>query len=207
MAFTPSTPGIRKSIRVTSGRCFFQSSAACCPSPVSATTSISASCLMIATNPSRTTVWSSATRTRITFDLRPSKAPSTGSELETNVVSPDRIFSRMLASVRSCFKVPENDLNFSALTRHGTQDELTTHLVHSFFHSNQPKAFVFRVQIKSNAIVHETKLDFIRTNGQRGSEVSRSGMFDRICQRFLGHAQQARFPLCRHHWLITFQMK
>src|ERR1043166_1774362 len=59
---------MRKSISVMSGRCFFQSSAACCPSPVSATTSMSASCLMIATSPSRTTVWYARIIVLTTYD-------------------------------------------------------------------------------------------------------------------------------------------
>src|SRR6185295_6588121 len=176
MAFTPSMPGIRKSINVMSGRCFFQSSAACCPSPVSATTSMSASCLMIATRPSRTTVWSSATRTRITLGFFP--LPSIGRVtalasrffrvwLETEDVSPVCIFSRMFTSLVGLMYgwILQDNLNLRALTGHGTQDELTTNLINSFFHSYQSETFMFSMQVKSNAVIHKTELDFIRCNG------------------------------------------
>src|SRR5438552_6075856 len=208
MAFTPSSPGIRKSINVMSGRCFFQSAAACCPSPVSATTSMSASCLMIATRPSRTTVWSSATRTRMTFVFRP-PARFLCPRLETKDVSPARMFSRMFASVvRFWFNwVIQNNLNFRALAWPGTQDELATHLVNAFFHSQQSKAFVFRVQVKSSTVVNKTELDLVRANDQSGSEVFRFRVFDCIGQRLLGDSQQALFPFWSHRWLVSFQMK
>src|SRR6266850_5679188 len=204
MAFTPSMPGIRKSINVMSGRCCFQSSAACCPSPVSATTSMSASCLMIATRPSRTTVWSSATRTRITSNFRPPPARFLFPGLATKAVSPPRIFSRMFASIAGLWFgwVIQNDLNLRALTRQGTQDELTTDLVNAFFHSHQSEAFMFRVQVKSNTVVHKTELDFIRGNSQSGSEHLRFRVFDRVRQRLLGDSQQALFPIRRHRRLV-----
>src|SRR5437867_3711453 len=191
MAFTPSSPGIRKSINVMSGRCFFQSSAACCPSPVSATTSMSGSCLMMAIRPSRTTVWSSATRTRMTFAFRPLVARFFCPGLETKAVSPDRNFSRMFASAVGILfsRVIQKDLNLRALTRHRTQDELSPHLVNPFLHAEQTKAFMFGMQIKSSAVVHQTKLDFFRANRQSGSEVFGFRVFDRIGQRLLGDSQ------------------
>src|SRR5438128_419651 len=67
----------------------------------------------------------------------------------------------------------QNDLNFRALTWHRTQDELATHLVNSLFHSQQSKAFVFRVQVKSRTVVNQTELDFFPANRQSGSEVFR----------------------------------
>src|SRR5881394_2021127 len=190
MAFTPSMPGIRKSINVMSGRCFFQSSAACCPSPVSATTSMSASCLIMATRPSRTTVWSSATRTRMAFAFPPVErffCPG----LETEDVSLARSFSRMFASVVGLWLgwFIQNDLNFSALTWHRTHDELSPHLVNSFFHTQQSKAFVLRVQIKSRAVVNQMKLDLFRANLQSGSEVFGFRVLNRIGQRLLGDSQ------------------
>src|SRR6266568_2480067 len=189
MAFTPSIPGIRKSIKVMSGRCLFQSSAACCPSPVSATTSMSASCLMIATRPSRTTVWSSATRTRITSSFRPPAGRFLCPGLETIDVSPARIFSRMFASAVGFWRVIQNDLNLRALAWHGTQDELATPLVISLFHDQQSKAFVFLVHIKSRTVVNKTELEFCRADGQSGSEVLRFRVFDSIRQRLLGNSQ------------------
>src|SRR5882672_8831067 len=191
MALTPSRPGIRKSIKVMSGRCFFQSSAACCPSPVSATTSMSASCLMIATRPSRTTVWSSAIRTRMTFAFRPPAARFFWPGLETKDVSPARILSRMCASVVGLLfgQVIQNDLNLCALTWHRTQNELSPHLVHAFLHAEQTKAFMFRMQIKSGTVVNQTELDFFRANRQSGPEVFCFRMFDRIRQKFLGDSQ------------------
>src|SRR6266700_3869624 len=209
MAFTPSRPGIRKSINVMSGRCVFQSSAACCPSPVSATTSMSASCLRIATRPSRTMLWSSATRTRITSGFCAPAARCFWPGLETKVVSPARIFSRMFASVvRLWFSwVIQDDLNLCALTWHGTQNELATHLANSFFHSQQSKAFVFRVQVESGTVVNQTELGLFRPKGQSCSEVFRFRVFDRIRQRLLGDSQQALFIFCRDRWLISFQMK
>src|SRR2546425_468437 len=209
MAFTPSRPGILKSISVMSGRCFFQSSAACCPSPVSATTSMSTSCLIIATRPSRTTVWSSATRTRITSGFCAPAARFLCPGLETTDVSAARIFSRMLSSVVRFWLgwVIQNNLNLRALAWHGTQDELATHLVNAFFHSQQSKAFVFRVQVKSSTVVNKTELDLVRANDQSGSEVFRFRVFDRIRQRLLGNSQQALFPFWRHRRLVSFQMK
>src|ERR1041385_9030673 len=209
MAFTPSMPGIRKSINVISGRCFFQSSAACCPSPVSATTSMSASCLMIATRPSRTTVWSSATRTRMTFAFRPPAARFFCPGLETKVVSPVRVFSRMFASAVGFLfrRVIQNDLNLRALTWLRTQDELSAHLVNAFLHAEQTKAFMFGVQVKSRTIVNQAKLDFLRANQQSGSKVSRLRVLDRVGQRFLGDSQQSLLPFCRHRRLVSFQMK
>src|SRR5713101_7503307 len=209
MALTPSRPGIRKSISVMSGRCFFQSSAACCPSPVSATTSMSASCLMIATRPSRTTVWSSATRTRITSGFCHPAARFLCPGLETKDVSPARIFSRMFASVVGfCFSwVIQNDLNLCALTWHRTQDELPPYLVNAFLHTEQSKTFTFRMQIKSRTVVNKAELGFFRAKGQSGSEVFCFRVFDRIRQRLLGDSQQALFPFCRHRQLISFQLK
>src|SRR6266566_4422360 len=209
MAFTPSRPGIRKSINVMSGRCFFQRSAACCPSPVSATTSMSASCLRIATRPSRTMLWSSATRTRIASGFCAPAARFLHPGLETEVVSPARIFSRMFPSVVEFWVswVIQDDLNLCALTWHGTKDELATHLANSFFHSQQPKAFVFRVQVESGAVVNQAELGLFRANGQSCSEVFRFRVFDRIRQRLLGNSQQALFIFCRDRWLISFQLK
>src|SRR5437879_1548134 len=200
MAFTPSSSGIRKSIKVMSGRCFFQSSAACCPSPVSATTSRSASWLMIATSPSRTTVWSSATRTRITFVFRAPAERFLCPGLETKDVSPALNLSRMFPSILEFWlsRVNQNDLNLRALAWHGTQYELAADLVNPFFHAQQTKTFVFRVQVESGAVVHQTKLDLFRANGQGGSEVFRLRVFDRIGQTLLRDTQQALFPFCRH---------
>ena len=56
---------------------------------------------------------------------------------------------------------------------HGTQDELASHLVNAFFHSQQSKALVFRVQVKSSTVVNQTELDLVRANDQSGSEVFR----------------------------------
>src|SRR5207249_9689861 len=180
MAFTPSRPGMRKSISVTSGRCFFQSSAACCPSPVSATTSMSASCLMIATRPSLTTVWSSATRTRITSSFCAPAVRFLCPGLESNDVSPVRIFSRMFVSVvELCLSwVIQNDLNLRALSWHRAQDELATHLVNPFLHPEQSKAFVLGVQVKSTAVIDQTELNFFRAKGQSRSEVPGFCVFD-----------------------------
>src|SRR5713101_7052019 len=188
-----------------SGRCFFQSSAACCPSPDSATTFMSASCLMIATRPSRTTVWSSATRTRMTFVLR-APARFLCPRLETKDVSPARMFSRMFASVAGFWFnwVIQNDLNLRALIGHGTKDELATHLADSFFHTQQSKSFVFRTQVKSRTVVNQPELGFFGANGQSRSEVFCFGVFDRIRQRLLGDSQQALFPFRRYRWLISF---
>src|SRR5712691_1782605 len=209
MALTPSMPGIRKSINVMSGRCFFQSSAACCPSPVSATTSMSASCLMIATRPSRTTVWSSATRTRITFAFRPPAARFLCPGLETKDVSPVRVVSRMFSSIVEFLfsRLIQNDLNLRALTWHRTQDELSPHLVNAFLHAEQTKAFMFRMQIKSGTVVNQTELDFFRANRQSGPEVFRFRVLDCIGQRLLRDSQKALFPFRGHRRLISFQME
>src|SRR5712671_6774563 len=209
MALTPSKPGIRKSIKVMSGRCFFQSSAACCPSPASATTSMSASCLMIATRPSRTTVWSSATRTRIIPGFCALAGRFFFPGMATKEASPARIVSRMFTSVIGFWFswLLQNDLDLRALTRQGTQDELATHLADPFFHTQQAKALVLGVQVKSGTVVNQAELDLFRPKGQSGHEVFRLRVFDRIRQGLLGDSQQAFFPLCRHRRLISFQMK
>ena len=66
IASTPSISGMRRSIRATSGRCRKNCSTAWRPLPASATTVMSGSRPIIATRPSRTTWWSSATSTRMT---------------------------------------------------------------------------------------------------------------------------------------------
>src|SRR3989442_301620 len=174
MAFTPSRPGIRKSIKVMSGRCFFQSSAACCPSPVSATTSMSASCLLMPPTPPPTTLSPPPTSTRPTSAFPPPPRFFCPGFAPTDV-SPVRSFSRMFASVVGFWFswVIQDDLNFSALTWHRTHDELSTHLVNAFLHAHQTKAFVFSVQIKSRTVVNQTKLDFFRAYRQSGPEVFR----------------------------------
>src|SRR5207248_8063773 len=112
-----------------------------------------------------------------------------------------------LISVYQCRLAVQNNLNLRALTRHGTQDELTTDLVNSFFHSQQAEAFMFRMQVKSNTVVHKTELDFIRGNVQSSSEHLRFRVFDRVGQRLLSDSQQALFPIRRHYRLISFQME
>src|SRR5439155_1212973 len=66
VASIPSTPGIDRSIRTTSGARPAASSTASAPSPASPTTSTSPAFASTCTIPARTTAWSSATTTRIT---------------------------------------------------------------------------------------------------------------------------------------------
>ena len=66
VASTPSIPGIRMSIRTTSGRSLETSSTAACPSAASPTTSMSSADRSRTANPPRTRAWSSAIATRIT---------------------------------------------------------------------------------------------------------------------------------------------
>src|SRR6266699_4121628 len=108
----------------------------------------------------------------MTFAFRSPAARLFCPGLETKEVPPARIFSRMFTSILGVGlrSLLQNDLNLRALTRHGAQDELTTDLVNSFLHSHQSEAFMFRMQFKSNTVVHKTELDFIRGNGQSGSE-------------------------------------
>src|SRR3954469_25840329 len=65
VASTPSMPGIRTSIRRTSGRCCSASVTAASPSAASPTTSMPSIVRSRATRPPLTTGWSSATRMRI----------------------------------------------------------------------------------------------------------------------------------------------
>jgi hypothetical protein len=65
VAATPSITGMRRSMRSTSGRCWWYSSMASCPFAASATTWRSGSVEMIAASPARKTGWSSAIRIRI----------------------------------------------------------------------------------------------------------------------------------------------
>ena len=62
----PSMPGIRMSIRTTSGRCSRAAATASAPSDACATTSMPGSEPRISAKPVRTSSWSSATTTRIT---------------------------------------------------------------------------------------------------------------------------------------------
>ncbi len=70
VASIPSTPGMRMSISTTSGRSSRASATASSPSSASPTTSRSSCTSRIARKPARTSVWSSATRTRITPSWR-----------------------------------------------------------------------------------------------------------------------------------------
>src|ERR1043165_81113 len=101
----------------------------------------------------------------------------------------------------------QNDLNLRALTRHGTQDELTADLLNSFFHSYQSEPFVFRVQVKSNAVIHKTELDFIRGDRQSGSESLRLRVFDRVRDRLLGDSQQALLVLSRNGSRVALRLE
>ena len=62
----PSVPGIRTSIRTTSGLSARTTLTASAPSPASPTTSMSGCVARIEHSPARTSPWSSATTTRIT---------------------------------------------------------------------------------------------------------------------------------------------
>src|ERR1700694_5969702 len=65
VASMPSTPGIRTSIRTTSGRSVRTASIAADPSPASPTTSRSGCASRIMRKPARTKAWSSTIKTRI----------------------------------------------------------------------------------------------------------------------------------------------
>lgn len=65
MAATPSPPGIRKSIRITSNSRALARATASGPDPASPVTSISGSAASMPRSPDRTTGWSSASMTRM----------------------------------------------------------------------------------------------------------------------------------------------
>src|SRR6266571_720732 len=65
MVSTPFNPGMRRSIRVTSGRCWRYNCCASSPLRASATSDMSGSVPIMVAKPSRTTGWSSTTMMRI----------------------------------------------------------------------------------------------------------------------------------------------
>src|SRR4051812_37287707 len=65
MSAAPLVSGRRRSMSVRSGLWAAWAATAASPSPASATTSMSGSWLIITRRPTRTTLWSSTTRTRI----------------------------------------------------------------------------------------------------------------------------------------------
>src|ERR1041385_2007009 len=173
MAFTPSRPGIRKSISVTSGRCCFQSSTACWPSPVSASTSMSCSCLIMATNPSRR---ATARRLRAGGD--------TLASLLFLVLSISVL--RLRAVV-----ILQLDEDFRADSGLGADGELAIHPVNAFLHSAHTETLVLRVRIKTAPVVHEPELNLFRAHVQRRGEVTRARVFDNVGQRLLSDAQES----------------
>src|ERR1700744_3481001 len=173
MAFTPSSSGIRKSIRVTSGRSFFQSSTPFRPSPISATTSMSFSCLMIATKPSRTTVWSSATKTRITFLVL--------------FISVFRLQDGLM------FQLNEN---FSSDTLLCANYELAAHPVNSFLHADQTKTAPVVHKAKPNLICTDAQRH-LEVSGVRVFDGIREGLLGDAQQTlFVIHRYESLITFC-----------
>src|SRR6266498_1418784 len=175
VAWTPPTPGMRKSMSAISGRCSRNNCTASWPFAASAITIMSGCMSIMLRNPMRTTRWSSAIRIRIGFDL---------------VIGP------CVGMASSRWHLEDDP---GALAGAADDLEARPHLFGALAHSQETEMRSVDCgrcrRVKSRAIVLDPQHDFLGPIVQFDLNLSCAGVFEGVGNGFLTDPEQVVLDL------------